>query len=321
MKNTTIDGSLAVGRTVSAAGDLFAGGSVTVRRNLSVGGWLDAPNLRTPAKGLFPDEASLSEAAPHPRQGEWALVGASLPATLYVVSDGRWQSTGRSIALPALDTSSFTAALAESQAIFDAMTDTLAEARDVVEQTRSEASAAERAASEALEASRRAEASSKEAATLLPQYLTRIEEAEAAGDEAFERAVASGIVPFSGILPARPGAVPKTGVWFETGNDSRPGRFRVLSAHAGLTEEDYNDLDTDDRGYCPARGDCLFRAEGRLYRYDDRTATLVELSPMPVLLSSPAEFAELRDNGLTTVGRLYCSVDPETSRVTNLFVG
>lgn len=90
-----IDGDVAVGRNVAAGGNATVRGNATVEHDLKVEGWLDAPNIKGPAKGLFADEAALKAAYPLPEKGWWALVGDSVPAAVYTVKDGEWTATGK----------------------------------------------------------------------------------------------------------------------------------------------------------------------------------------------------------------------------------
>ena len=46
-------------------------GSATINHNLTVKGWLDAPNVKGPSKGLFITPESLREAYPTPQEGWW----------------------------------------------------------------------------------------------------------------------------------------------------------------------------------------------------------------------------------------------------------
>lgn len=78
---------------------------MTISENLTVEGWLEAPNIRPFLKGLFPSVESLCEAYPHPLPGWAALVGTSLPAPIYTALQGRWQPTGDTAGNLILDTS------------------------------------------------------------------------------------------------------------------------------------------------------------------------------------------------------------------------
>lgn len=92
--NSQIKGDLSVCCSATVAGQLTARGSATMKGNLKVEGWLDARNLRTPCKGLFSDPDSLLRAYPDPLPGWWALVGKSIPASIYVAHGRRWIDTG-----------------------------------------------------------------------------------------------------------------------------------------------------------------------------------------------------------------------------------
>lgn len=98
-----IDGDVAVGRNVSAGGNANIQGNVRIGHNLKVEGWLDAPNIKGPNKGVFLNEDQLKEAYPVPRKGWWALVGDILPAPLYIVEDGKWVPTGEKAGNPNID--------------------------------------------------------------------------------------------------------------------------------------------------------------------------------------------------------------------------
>lgn len=85
-----IDGDVAVGRNVSVGGKATVRGSATIGHNLKVEGWLDAPNVKGPNKGLFKTAVQLREAYPNPHEGWWALVGDTLPAQVYMGIGGTW---------------------------------------------------------------------------------------------------------------------------------------------------------------------------------------------------------------------------------------
>ncbi len=69
-----IDGDVAVGRTVNIGGHATVRGNIKACHNLKVEGWLDAPNIKGPNKGLFKTAMLLREAYPNPHEGWWALV-------------------------------------------------------------------------------------------------------------------------------------------------------------------------------------------------------------------------------------------------------
>lgn len=90
----TIAGDVAIGRHVYTGGDANVAGSATIKGNVKVDGWLDAKNIKYANKGLFPTPDKLKEAYPEPNRGWYALVGASIPAQVYIVVDGKWVYSG-----------------------------------------------------------------------------------------------------------------------------------------------------------------------------------------------------------------------------------
>lgn len=46
------------------------------------------------SKGLFSNLQNLKAAFPAPVDGDWAYVGTSFPAQIYIVQDGEWVSSG-----------------------------------------------------------------------------------------------------------------------------------------------------------------------------------------------------------------------------------
>lgn len=72
-----IDGDVAIGRDVSVGGKTTVRGSATIGHNLKVEGWLDAPNIKGPNKGLFATLADLRKAYPTPHDGWFAGVAAT----------------------------------------------------------------------------------------------------------------------------------------------------------------------------------------------------------------------------------------------------
>lgn len=100
MDNRDIQGSVNVSRHVKAGGNGEVGGTLSVGHNLRVKGWVDAPHIKGPLKGLYGSEAQLKESYPEPEPGWFALVGDTLPAAIYRAdyneATGRteWRSTG-----------------------------------------------------------------------------------------------------------------------------------------------------------------------------------------------------------------------------------
>lgn len=89
-----IDGDVAVGRNIAAGGDANVQGSARVGHDLIVEGYLVAKNIKSPCKGLFKTAAILKECFPRPHDGWWAMVGTSVPASVYVAEGGEWVATG-----------------------------------------------------------------------------------------------------------------------------------------------------------------------------------------------------------------------------------
>lgn len=108
-----IAGDVAIGRGVAVGGKAFIRGSAKIGHNLRVEGWLEAPNIKGPNKGLFKSEAQLKESYPRPGDGWWALVGDTLPAQLYMSEGGKWvaqtDADGRAImtGVPTVDDAGF----------------------------------------------------------------------------------------------------------------------------------------------------------------------------------------------------------------------
>ena len=97
--NRHTDGDVSVGRNVTTGGSANIQGNARVGHNLRVEGWLEAPNIKGPLKGLYATAESLRGAYPEPRPGWYALVGDTLPAAVYRADrDERgktvWAATG-----------------------------------------------------------------------------------------------------------------------------------------------------------------------------------------------------------------------------------
>lgn len=89
-----ITGDVAIERNATMGGDATVRGNASVNHNLTVGGWLDARNIKTPCKGMFLTSEKLTETYPAPQNGWWALVGGTLPAAIYVATNGKWTDSG-----------------------------------------------------------------------------------------------------------------------------------------------------------------------------------------------------------------------------------
>lgn len=89
-----IDGYVSVGRSVAIGGKAIVRGSATIGHHLKVEGWVDAPNIKGPLKGLFASPDALRAAYPRPMPGWFALVGNTLPADIWRVDGKEWVYTG-----------------------------------------------------------------------------------------------------------------------------------------------------------------------------------------------------------------------------------
>ena len=100
--NKSVQGDLAVSRDTTVGGDFKTRGNATVDHNLRVKGrlYIDSGNVDDSFKGLFTSLAKLQEKYPNPRPGWNALVGTSLPASVYVEEEGKWVATGESAGGP-----------------------------------------------------------------------------------------------------------------------------------------------------------------------------------------------------------------------------
>ncbi|MGM9694216.1 MAG: hypothetical protein ACI3YC_04335 [Alloprevotella sp.] len=91
-----IDGDLILGRDLTMGGRATVRGSAVIGHNLTVEGWLEAKNIKGPAKGLFQSAIQLRESYPTPHEGWWALVTTEGSASsnhlgqLYVADGGEW---------------------------------------------------------------------------------------------------------------------------------------------------------------------------------------------------------------------------------------
>lgn len=89
-----IQGNANVSRNLNVGSHLNVNGDGLFGHNVIVKGWLDAPNIKGPLKGLYASEEKLNEAYPRPMPGWFALVGNTLPANVYRVDGGKWVATG-----------------------------------------------------------------------------------------------------------------------------------------------------------------------------------------------------------------------------------
>lgn len=97
-KLTDIHGDLKVGRNVTLGGTLKSD-DATFRGDVSIGGWLEAPNIIGVHKGFFKSEDDLKAAYPSPMNG-WCAVVCTIPegntnqdidGDLYLVENNQWK--------------------------------------------------------------------------------------------------------------------------------------------------------------------------------------------------------------------------------------
>lgn len=93
-RGTNIEGDVSIGHNAHIGGKVEVEGCVYVGRDLRVYGWLDAPNIKGPSKGLFKTEAKLLATYPKPHNGWWALVATPKTSDhlgqLYIAEGGQW---------------------------------------------------------------------------------------------------------------------------------------------------------------------------------------------------------------------------------------
>lgn len=80
--------------------DLQCVGDACFHRDVTVKGWLEADNITGFLRGLYPTYDELKEKLPEPHEGWCALVGETLPATLYRASGLQWHNTGTTAGTP-----------------------------------------------------------------------------------------------------------------------------------------------------------------------------------------------------------------------------
>lgn len=92
-ENQNIEGHLAVSGNVTVGGNTKVRGDAKFSHNLRVEGWLDAPNVKGPSKGVFMSEADLKAAYEKPNAGWWAVVVSGNTGRMYVCIGGEWVQT------------------------------------------------------------------------------------------------------------------------------------------------------------------------------------------------------------------------------------
>ncbi|MDE5795690.1 MAG: hypothetical protein K2H75_01135, partial [Muribaculaceae bacterium] len=86
--------NLIVDRHAIIGGDTNLRGNTAIGGDLRVEGWLEAPNIKGALKGLYASAEILMAQWPRPEPGWFALVGDTLPATLFRSEEGKWVNCG-----------------------------------------------------------------------------------------------------------------------------------------------------------------------------------------------------------------------------------
>lgn len=116
IKTTQIDGDVSIGRNVAIGGGTIIQGDAHIKGGVKVDGWLEAKNIKATNKGLFTTVEKLRAAYPLPHEGWWAIVGNTLPGSVYVVDGGKWTSTGEMGGSPTIESERYASSIAELEA-------------------------------------------------------------------------------------------------------------------------------------------------------------------------------------------------------------
>lgn len=203
-----IDGDISIGRNANVGSNAVVRGCVTVGHNLKVEGWLDAPNIKGACKGYFLDTTDLNAAYPTPMEGDYAFVGAGLPASIYIAKNGVWIDSGEEGG-PDVDINGLTEKVTEFAGSIDAIDkaqeklrsdfDThitsaateLAAVKTTAEAAASNAAEAKEQAAAAVSTANVANATATEAKAAAEAASSKADEAKAAADNAGTTAAAA----------------------------------------------------------------------------------------------------------------------------------
>lgn len=116
IKTTQTDGDVSVGRNVAVGGSATIQGDAHIKGGVKVDGWFEAKNIKATNKGLFTTIEKLREAYPLPHEGWWAIVGNTLPGSIYVVDAGKWIPTGETGGSPTIESERYASSIAELEA-------------------------------------------------------------------------------------------------------------------------------------------------------------------------------------------------------------
>lgn len=87
-----IEEEVTLARNVHVGGNVAVNGDIRIAHDLKVEGRVFADNICGPEKGLFRSPSHLRSVYPIPQDGWWALVGESVPGTVYIARNGEWTS-------------------------------------------------------------------------------------------------------------------------------------------------------------------------------------------------------------------------------------
>lgn len=114
-------------QTQTFGGDVVINNNLTVGNRLKVNGLIQAKGIKQPNRGLFLTIAELRAAYPSPEIGDWATVGNTVPAEVWVCqTPGIWTDTGQTGGIDAMDFSAIDA-LQTSVSLLESALDTLME--------------------------------------------------------------------------------------------------------------------------------------------------------------------------------------------------
>lgn len=116
IKTTQMDGDVSIGRNVAIGGGTIIQGDAHIKGGVKVDGWLEAKNIKATNKGLFTTVEKLRAAYPLPHEGWWAIVGNTLPGSVYVVDGGKWTPTGEMGGSPTIESERYASSIAELEA-------------------------------------------------------------------------------------------------------------------------------------------------------------------------------------------------------------
>lgn len=207
IKTTPIEGDLAVTRDATIGGNAKVVGAATVAGNLTIGGWLDAKNIKGPSKGLFKNTAELKAAYDKPHDGWWALVagesddasGDAFPARVFIGDGGEWVQLSGKSGQVVIDSSEYAEAVTQMTERLNEVNTALIEHEKAYEQfktdattdIRNAASAASNAGTAATNAQKTADANAK----VIEQHTASIATLNAHDNYAYTEQLKNDVLP------------------------------------------------------------------------------------------------------------------------------